>query len=131
MTSKEATAYIETLVAQHVPYKLNPPFSLEEGFNCFGWVMFLRNIINNEQNQICYDSTNFRALGEFYKRSKEPPEYLDIPVFFLTVTEQRHIGLMLDNQMFTQCSESTNGVSIVDISRVPWKIILRAMYRHK
>lgn len=131
MDTKDAFNYLAELVRTGVPYKEKPPFNLSEGFNCFGWVMFLRNYLNNETNDIYYDINNLKTLGDNFERTDGPLKYLDMPMFYLNTIEPRHIGLMLDNQYLTQCSYSTNGVSIANINNQPWKCLLKGAYRHK
>ena len=132
MNDKEAMSFVERLVKQNIKYKLEPPFSLEEGFNCYSWVMFIRNQITNELNELYRTFENFRALREEYvKTDINKPQYLDMPLFYLDTMGVRHIGIMLNDSLFTQCATSTNGVSINDINKQPWNRLLRGIYRHK
>lgn len=122
--------YVVKLMENHIPYKKNPPYSVEQGFNCFSWMVFLHNQYVDHQC-IPDTTTELRNMLKHHQKVRISPQYLDIPLFYFESIGSRHVGLMLDDHMMTQCSETTNGVSIVDITKTPWSNLLRHLYRHK
>jgi hypothetical protein len=129
MNSKELLTYVEGLVKQNVKYRVEPPYSIEEGHNCFSWVMSLRNYVTNETNDLDYN--HIRPLREQYNKVYDTPQFLDMPLFYLDTLGQRHVGLMLNSTLFTQCAYTTNGISIANINRPPWSTLVKGLYRHK
>lgn len=110
--------------------------SVENGFNCYSWGSYLFNLAHKE---IKYLPDNIKGLRrEFIKITKtdgngqcvllEPARFLDIPVFYLSDLDTRHVGVMLNPRQFTHCSKSSNGVSISELTR--WTVLLRDIYRH-
>jgi hypothetical protein len=122
--------HVSNLIKHHVPYKKEPPFSLEEGFNCYAWVAFIRNQLVNDI-YLPETITDLRPLLQGFKRIYENPQYLDISMCYLGSLEERHVGLMLDNTYMTQCNSVTNGVSICNVTKQPWKFMIKRFYRFK
>jgi hypothetical protein len=110
-----------------IPYKNEPPYSLDEGFNCFYWADHLYKLIGID---IEHDMKITKALVSKFTKVEEP-QVLDIPVFYINLLSTRHIGVMLDEFRMSHCSKGTNGVAVSDITRQPWKMMLKGIYRLK
>src|SRR5689334_6833475 len=89
-----------------------------------------------------YQEMGINADVEAMKQARnfervQAPRFGDVAVFhgapFITPegSMEFHIGVMLDYRRMIQCMETTGGVGIVDISRYPWDMGLKAIYRHK
>lgn len=114
-----------------IPYKFNPPYSIEEGFNCFSWVAYFYGLAYQHNYVLETNFSDLRLLRKDFVPIKDTPKRFDIAVFDTVNTiGTLHIGSMLDSKMMTHCSINTNGVSIVDITKKPWSIFLKAIYRH-
>ena len=128
---EEIFNHIHSLIG--VKYKYEPPFSLEEGLNCFACVAYIWDLFYKKKYVLQADFSNLRLLrSDFLKFPKDiTPQPLDIPVFFNGTLSTRHIGIMEDERMMFHSSPQTNGVSRTDITRSPWKHTLQAIYRHR
>lgn len=125
MDQEELIEHIRSLVVKKIPYKSEPPYSLEEGFNCYAWSEYIYNLY-----EINVDK-DIKGLRRKFIIIKEKPKFLDIPLFYAFVAGTRHIGVMLNDTEMSQCSHNTNGVAISDITRSPWRNTLKYFYRLK
>lgn len=128
---KEVFDQINSLIG--VKYKSEPPFSVEEGFNCFSCVSYIWELFANKKYVLPSDFSNLRLLRDNF--IKLPPNIipkpLDIPIFFNGTISTRHVGIMQDERMMIHASRETNGVARTDITKSPWRCTIQAIYRHK
>ncbi len=96
--------------------------SIETGFNCLTWASYVTGIEVDP---------HLKTFRKKFIKVEPPYSRFDIPVFYLSDMDTRHVGVMLDNTKFTHCSEATNGVALGDINRKPWSTFLKAVYRRR
>lgn len=118
--------FIEDLIG--IPYKKEPPFSLELGMNCLAWVSHIYELCGIK---IFKNFNNLRYWRENFNKVSDQPKFLDIILLYSTAIGERHVGVMLDNYRMSQCSSITNGVAICDITRMPWKHSIKGFYKYK
>jgi len=111
-----------------IPYKNEPPYSIEQGFNCLEWAKTLyslsdKNVQHSLDNLKLY-TKQFRKL-----QSEEEPILLDIALFYVELVGERHIGVMLNNKTMSHCTKATNGVALSNITRQPWVREFKGFYR--
>ena len=116
-----------------VPYKEEPPFSLELGFNCLGWIEHLLELGGFYVPQHASDLKSFKQLSSHFRklRKNEIINFPDAAYFYLDMFDKKHLGIMLNERIMSHSSEFTNGVSMVDITRSPWSNMLKGIYRLK
>lgn len=123
--------HINSLIG--TPYKDNPPYSIQEGFDCFSWCAYLWELFSKEKYVCPVDFSSLRDLRKVFIPISDTPRIFDIALFS-EIEEmelgERHIGLMMDHRIMLQCAKSTNGVSRADITRKPWSKALSGIYRH-
>lgn len=133
MTQEELTQFVRDIIKKNIPYKLNPPYSLEMGMNCYAWLEYIYSLMGLDlvSVQSYKDLKNLVNMRRDFIIIEENPQFLDIPLFYRSILDTRHVGIMLNKYEMTQCSSSTNGVSICEIDRQPWKNYLQYFYRRK
>ena len=111
-----------------IPYKQKPPFSMELGYDCLEWCKIVYNLadikVQHSLDDLKLYTKQFRKLDP-----SEPVKLLDIALFYVQLIGERHVGLMLDERTMSHCTIATNGVTISDISRYPWKQDFKGFYR--
>ncbi len=130
---KELTNVAYGLIGTPYNTKDHPSLhSPEIGFNCYTWWAYLYRLtgryigeLPDQLKLVRYLRSNFTEVKDDICRP------LDIPMFYFSELDTRHFGVMLDETMFTQCSKSTNGVAINNLTKNPWNVLLRKVYRYK
>ena len=117
---------IETFIG--IPYKKEPPFSIDIGINCLAWVGHIYELCGIT---LFKDFNNLRYWREHFTKINDKPKFLDIVLFYSVIIGERHVGVMLDDYRMTQCSSITNGVAICEIERIPWNNATKGFYRYK
>ncbi len=128
MNKEQFIEHVRSLIYKQVKYKYEPPYSLEEGMDCFYWA---EHIYNLYFNTFYAKNVTLLELRRKFIRVKQNPQFLDIPLFYTATLGRRHIGVMLNDHEMTQSSINTNGVAICDITKPPWKHTLKYFYRLK
>lgn len=132
MERKEITEVVASLIG--VPYNESKelPDSVANGFKCYTWSYFIYQLAGIDVGDLSGELTALKGLrNKFTVVNDGQYKFLDIPEFYMSPLEVRHIGVFLSDYEFTQCSRNTNGVSINNINNEPWKTTLRRVYRLK
>lgn len=108
-----------------IPYKKEPPYSLESGFNCLSWGKLLYELSGKN---LKYDIDNLKLCTRQFTKV-EFPQPLDVALFYSDLIGARHIGIMLNDKSMSHCSQFTNGVAISDITRSIWLGTFKGFYR--
>ena len=111
-----------------IPYKKEPPYSLEKGVNCLAWVS---HVYQMHGINLFAKFNDLRYWREHFIKIKGTPKFLDIVLMYSVTIGERHVGVMLDDYRMTQSSSITNGVAICEISRNPWVNAIKGFYRYK
>lgn len=98
------------------------------GLGCYGFVVYFYREIPG----INLPDDIFQANGMFDKvDGLSNAKYLDVPYFISNVDGKRHVGVLLDNRNIVHCSSSGNGVSKLDLLRIPYLLSMKSIHRYK
>jgi len=130
---KELTNVAYGLIGTPYNTKDHPSLhSPEIGFNCYTWWAYLYRLTGRYIGELPDQLKLVRYLrGNFVEVKDELYKPLDIPMFYFSELDTRHFGVMLDQTQFTHCSKGTNGIAVNDLTKSPFSVLLRKVYRYK
>lgn len=102
--------------------------SIEEGFECWPFVRFCF-----AQMCVVLPEDIYEARMLFREVPKTDPYWKPLDVVYCSNDPliERHVGVKVDRRMMLHCSLATNGVARSEITRDPWRLSVRSIWRLK
>jgi len=123
MIPAEIQNHIKELCAK--PYQLGGWLGMPyEQTDCLKFaVMFYKEIGIDADEEALQEARNFKKV--------DTGQFGDIAVFQPMPFSKFHLAVMLDHRYAVQSSIATFGVGRIEITREPWMLYLRGIYRHE